>query len=537
MGILDRFLGRHGTSVPRADAVVHQPTEPSPLPGFAVIDVETTGLSPRHDRVLEVAVVRLDTRGSVLDEWTTRFNPEGPVGATHVHGIRESDVEDAPVFREAATEVLRRLAGLAVAAHNARFDLAFVRAEFERAGWDLPWLPSFCTLEASHHYLPHLDRRRLTDCCHAAGVRLHHAHSALGDARAAAGLLAGYLAGLRGVPVHRDLTRLPDEALAVPWPTAPVREPVTALTAPAARRPRPVRVTPSRPKQPPLVTQLAGLSLQELLDDGAPDGALSYLEMLIEVLEDGELSESETAALDDMVELYGLTGSDVEACHRAFVTALAHRALDDGHVSKEERAELHSLAELLEVPKATVLRLIDDADRARAARLSAGLLPLPGDWPHGEPLRVGDKVVFTGCDDAERARLEQRATELGVRVLGSVSRLTAMLVTDGSFSGTKLAKATELGIRVVHPEVFEVLLAHLQPAAPAPKPAVRTPAAVAIAVTSPTTPGAALTGEPDAAASPSRIRAWALANGYEVGVRGRLPKGVVDAYHRENPPN
>ncbi|AEG43664.1 DNA polymerase-3 subunit epsilon [Isoptericola variabilis J7] len=537
MGLLDRLLGRRRTSVPRADAAIHQPIEPSPLPGFAVIDVETTGLSPRHDRVLEVAVVRLDTRGSVLDEWTTRFNPEGPVGATHIHGIRESDVKDAPVFREVATEVRGRLAGLAVAAHNARFDLAFVRAEFERAGWELPWLPSFCTLEASHHYLPHLDRRRLTDCCHAAGVRLHHAHSALGDARAAAGLLAGYLTGLRGVPVHRDLTRLPDEALAVPWPTAPVREPVTALSAPAARRPRPVRVTPSRPKQPPLVTQLAGLSLQELLDDGAPEGSLNYLEMLIEVLEDGELSESETAALDDVVELYGLTSSDVEACHRAFVTALAHRALDDGHVSKEERSELHALAELLEVPKATVLQLIDDADRARAARLSAGLLPLPDGWTHGEPLRVGDKVVFTGCDDAERARLEQRATELGVRVLGSVSRLTAMLVTDGSFSGTKLAKATELGIRVVHPEVFEVLLAHLQPAAPATKPAVPTPAAVATGATTPTTTAAPLTPGPDTAASPSQIRTWALANGYEVGVRGRLPRAVVDAYHRENPPN
>jgi DNA polymerase-3 subunit epsilon len=57
------------------------------------------------------------------------------------------------------------LAGVPVVAHNAAFDLAFLRAEYAYAGWKLPMLPTLCTLEASDTYLPGLARRRLADCC------------------------------------------------------------------------------------------------------------------------------------------------------------------------------------------------------------------------------------------------------------------------------------------------------------------------------------------------------------------------------------
>ena len=59
---------------------------------FAVVDVETTGFSPRlHDRVVEVAVVRLE-HGQPVEEYTTLVNPGRDVGPTHVHGITGSDV-------------------------------------------------------------------------------------------------------------------------------------------------------------------------------------------------------------------------------------------------------------------------------------------------------------------------------------------------------------------------------------------------------------------------------------------------------------
>lgn len=80
-------------------------------PVFAVVDVETTGLSPSHHRILELAVIRTDAAGRVVDEWTSRFNPEGPVGATHIHGITDADVANAPLFSATASDVAARMAG------------------------------------------------------------------------------------------------------------------------------------------------------------------------------------------------------------------------------------------------------------------------------------------------------------------------------------------------------------------------------------------------------------------------------------------
>jgi DNA polymerase-3 subunit epsilon len=467
VGIFERLRPGHNaqrTAAASNPAGTEQPHAAGGEPnqtGYVVLDVETTGLSPRSDRILEIAVLRCNSRGHVLSEWVARCNPDGPVGATHIHGITDADVRNAPRFATLVPELNARMGGLAVVAHNAPFDISFLRAEFARAGWKLPWLPSLCTLEASWYYLPQLDRRRLGDCCLASGIRTHGAHSALGDARATATLLASYLDpefGNAPLVEHLDVTRA---AMTVTWPTkggAPIQ--VTASTR------RPERTYVTKPPAPTLVEALAQLSLNDALDEGAPEGAMSYLELLATALEDGELSVTETAALAELATLYELSPDDVAAANRGFLLALAHEALQDGKVSRAEREELRAIAELLDLDPKLVLSVLDHAEAARNTRMSEGLRPLPADWSFGDPLRVGNKVVFTGCDDAYRDRLEKRSEALGVRVIGAVSRQTAMLVTDGTFSGGKAADASALATRVVHPDQFAILLTHLQPALP-----------------------------------------------------------------------
>jgi DNA polymerase III subunit epsilon len=524
MGLLD-LLRRRRRDVPaemRSPAPIRVPDLVRPSAGFAVLDVETTGLSPREHRIVEIAVVRTDPAGRPVGEWVRRLNPDGPVGATHVHGITDADVAGAPRFGEVLPELNGWLAGAAVVAHNAGFDLAFLRAEYAYQGWTLPRLPALCTLEASDHYLPALDRRRLSDCCAAARIRHEGAHSALGDARATAALLAHYLGARGGVPprpADLDLVRL---AGVVRWPAGPTRRPQTPATrAVVLRRVEVATSTPVRPPAPRLVELLGDFSLTDALDEGARPGTLPYLEKLAEVLEDGVLTAEEAAGLDDVAHAYGLSADDRAGAHRGLLLALCHLALDDGRVSRAERAELTAMAALLGLDGRLVTRTLDRAEAARHTRLGAGLRPLPPDWAHGEPLRVGDKVVFTGCDEHLRRRLEARAEQLGVRVLGGVSRRTAMLVTDGTFAGTKAGAAAELGVRTVPPETFEVLLRHLQPAAarrPAPA-AAAVPAGVAV-------PAGPAAGRPD----PAIVRRWARTNGYEVGDRGRLPAELYEAY-------
>ncbi len=157
---------------------------------FAVVDVETTGFSPgRDDRIVEIAIVRLDAEGQVTGEFATLVKPDRDVGPTHVHGIEDADVAAAPRFADIAGDVARRLAGAVFTAHNVGFDLRFVAAEYERLGHRFPALPTLCTMSVARQLDGTLDSYNLDSCCARFGIRRPEAHSALHDARAAARLL------------------------------------------------------------------------------------------------------------------------------------------------------------------------------------------------------------------------------------------------------------------------------------------------------------------------------------------------------------
>jgi DNA polymerase-3 subunit epsilon len=572
MGLFSRFRktkppqapwptpGQTPSTTPAAPAPQRQPTRTSPAstpvrnpapapsptvqPRFVVLDVETTGLSAKQHRVIEIAVITTDILGRVQEEWTTRLDPQGPVGATHIHGLSNADVAGAPVFAEIVNDLNRRLAGAAVAAHNAKFDLAFLREEYHRAGWTLPSVHALCTLQACDHHLPHLERRRLADCCWAIGQPLVDAHSALGDARATAALLAAFMHPHLGAPPTAEHLAMPQQAALTVWPIERSHAPGkasqqpgltqtgrTGRPAPPPRVQRFLTETANTPPPPALVELIERFSLVDALDEGAPHGSLPYLEKLAEVLEDGVLDAQEAGDLAELAVIEELDSEAVAATNRAFVLALAHAALADGKVTRAERTELLHIAETLSVDANVVPHMLDRAEAARHARLSAGLGPLPDPWPHGQPLRVGDKVVFTGCDDRQRSELEAKSEELGVRVISGVSAKTAFLVTDGTMDGTKAAKARQLGTVVVHPDQYTVLLTHLQPSS-RPPPGARPPLRAEVGQPGPPTELAPHQDLPTAAAtaSPAVVRQWAREHGWEVGVRGRLPKQLLDAY-------
>ncbi|MBO9705935.1 MAG: DNA polymerase III subunit epsilon, partial [Arthrobacter sp.] len=98
--------------------------------GFAVVDVETTGLVAGRDRVAEIGIVHVDPDGTVRDRWETLVNPQRDLGPQRIHGIRAEQVRDAPLFLDVLPEIARRLEGRAFVAHNARFDHRFLTAEF-----------------------------------------------------------------------------------------------------------------------------------------------------------------------------------------------------------------------------------------------------------------------------------------------------------------------------------------------------------------------------------------------------------------------
>ena len=432
--------------------------------GFAIVDVETTGFSARTDRIVEIGLVLADSDGEAYDSWTCRFNPEGPVGPTHIHGITDADVANAPLFADTISDLVALLRGNAFVAHNANFDIAFLRAEFERAGWDFPRVPVFCTMDESWYFLPNLQQHKLADCCMEIGITQEQQHSAIHDAEATAKILRYFLDPRLQPTVRPEHNGLTTAAMSVEWSNGPCRDRI--VQEPRSGGPQQNwRNWKKRGQSSPLIKTLDAFALASAIDAGSPTNSKAYLALLLEVLEDGVITANEGFTLADLAQMYDLSKDEISAAHRGFLTALAHEALADETVSREEREELKHTARLLDMPESMVTDVVNVARAIRIAHRSDELIPveLPENWLLGEPLRVGDRVAFTGGDQAQRDELEACAKELGVRVMSSVSGKTTMLITDGEFSGTKASAARANGTRLVHPDEFRILLDYIQP--------------------------------------------------------------------------
>jgi DNA polymerase-3 subunit epsilon len=148
------------------------------------VDLETTGGNAAYHRITEVGIVRVHDH-AVVEEWSTLINPECiiPSYIESFTGITNEMVEGAPRFAEIARLVLEKLRPPALfAAHNARFDYSFLRAEFRRAGI-LFSAPVLCTVKLSRRLFSEYPRHSLDAVMERHGLTCSARHRALGDAR------------------------------------------------------------------------------------------------------------------------------------------------------------------------------------------------------------------------------------------------------------------------------------------------------------------------------------------------------------------
>jgi DNA polymerase-3 subunit epsilon len=156
---------------------------PSGYPaGYAVVDVETTGLS-RDDRIVSAAVFQLDAEGNVQDHWYTAVNPQRDPGPTWIHGLTAEMLADAPLFTEIAGDLAERLAGRVLVAHNAVFDWTMIAREYARADRTAPVRQRLCTIALSKVLALPLKNHKLETLAAFFGVAQQRAHHALDDAR------------------------------------------------------------------------------------------------------------------------------------------------------------------------------------------------------------------------------------------------------------------------------------------------------------------------------------------------------------------
>ena len=335
---------------------------------YAVIDVETTGLRPSwHDRIAEIAVVQVDPTGRVEGSWATLVNPKRDLGPQHIHGITAAEARRAPTFDQIAGHLTRLLCGRTLVAHNLAFDAMFLTAEYRRLGSEIPVHhdAGLCTMGLAAHYLP--SGRSLADCCLIAGITPTNAHSAVGDAQAAASLLACYLNRVGQPP---PWARTLSAARTAAWPDLPVL-PVNCVTR-------------EHPGQTPVHFLSRLVARLPRVDHPRAD---AYLDLLDRVLIDRVISTTEADALLAFASRLGLGRLEVSDLHQRYLEDLAVATLEDGKVTDDEHQDLVQVAALLGLGTC-------ELDLALNAARTAGRSARPR---YGQfALAPGDVIVLTG---------------------------------------------------------------------------------------------------------------------------------------------
>jgi DNA polymerase III subunit epsilon len=154
------------------------------LPAHCVVlDLETTGTSPTHNRIIEIGLCEI-VDGQMVEEWSSLVNPQVRISPfiTHYTGISDELVAAAPTFEDLAEDLHQRLSGKVLIAHNARFDYGFLKNEFARLGLDYQE-KTLCTLKLSRRLYSEHRRHGLDALIERHGLSSQARHRALGDVR------------------------------------------------------------------------------------------------------------------------------------------------------------------------------------------------------------------------------------------------------------------------------------------------------------------------------------------------------------------
>jgi DNA polymerase III epsilon subunit family exonuclease len=166
---------------------------------IAVLDVETTGLDPRAERIIEIAIIHMQG-GAVVERFSSLVNPEKevPEEVVKLTGIDPAHLATAPKFADLARDIVGRLAGKVFVAYNLPFDRAFMTAELGRVGLELPSTHFLDPLVFVRELHRNDGSKRLTAVAERLGIPLASAHRAADDAEAT------------GHVLYKLLSRLPE---------------------------------------------------------------------------------------------------------------------------------------------------------------------------------------------------------------------------------------------------------------------------------------------------------------------------------------
>ncbi|WP_157900971.1 3'-5' exonuclease [Mycobacterium terramassiliense] len=389
---------------------------------FTVVDLETTGLDPDIDRIVEIGLVKFSADGRTIDEFATLVNnPGSSREAIGVHRILDSDLAGAPRIEDVLRETFSFISGTVLVAHNFAFEEGFLSIAAWRAGIPPPDVVGVCTLETCRR---HLDGRAFSLPAMyktATGEWAHDRHTALGDARAAKEVLLWLL--------HR----------------AP--SPLYFTQAPRYGAPSPVLDTCQISCRP---VPLVRASMAELLASfpqstrtrrGDPRAIQRYRRLLDDSVHDGRLTMQEASDLTRLAIATGVTGTRLRQIHRQAWDATFADEKDGpwAALTPLRRREMYLVAE--------ALGLTDLASEVNSV-IAACSEPEPS--PEARYLR-GLRVAIAG-EDPEVVALRERAEAYGAKLAVNVTKTVQWLATTTpEADDSRHSSARKLSIPILTP--------------------------------------------------------------------------------------
>ncbi len=170
---------------------------------FVVFDLETTGLNAESNEIIEIGAVKV-SGGKITERFSEFVKPSVPIPPkiTELTGITEAMVEEAGSVESVLPRFLKFSEGCVLVAHNADFDMSFIKAKCRRLGIEKSFV-SLDTLEFSRALFPNLAKHKLDSVAKHLGVSLENHHRACDDAGATAEIMVKCLAMLKEKGISR----------------------------------------------------------------------------------------------------------------------------------------------------------------------------------------------------------------------------------------------------------------------------------------------------------------------------------------------
>jgi len=152
--------------------------------GVVALDLETTGLSPLVDRIIEISALKITPSG--VEVFDQLIQPEIPIPAytIDIHHITDEMVCDSPLISEIIPKFADFIGGHPLIAHNAKFDIGFIVYDLLQNKLSLPKTKVYCSCALSRKVFIHSPNHRLGTLVEELGITLENHHRALDDANA-----------------------------------------------------------------------------------------------------------------------------------------------------------------------------------------------------------------------------------------------------------------------------------------------------------------------------------------------------------------